>query len=322
MQPREIDLIRQCLPEDMPFPYYTDRESAWLAAHLMRGDSSIAALKMGPMAKLLARPALRPLVAACGGAVRHRDVVALAHADRAAGWRHLSLAGRAALDQLWSCDWLDFRLSFGQWGVGEAPSWTQMSRKGGNLVLQLGFPSDHAELMGRYLARNTRKTYECEWHPVRQHGCPTLAWARLDVDLANGTALIEEIQSDWLRFARWSVARRAETAPRSRALRQEKAYEAGLRARYEKLWPRAMLLSALMVLREELGCRRIFLHQPHAGAALKHIFGDLPPRSLYTALPRSFCFDATSEVPEFLGRVRMLRRLARRGEPLFWRLDL
>ena len=42
-----------------------------------------------------------------------------------------------------------------------------------------------------------------EWwsHPVRQDGRHTLAWARMDVDLDAGEALIEEIQSDWIREA-------------------------------------------------------------------------------------------------------------------------
>lgn len=306
----------------MAFPYYADRESAWLAANLMRGDSTVAALKQGPLAKLLTRPSLRPLVAQGGGAVAHRDVIALAHADRSMGWHGLHPATHIALDNLYTDTWLDFRLSLTDWGTGPDWRWKQLSRKGGNLVLQLGFPSDHAALMGQHLPRDSRKNFECEWHPIRQDGCPTLAWARVDVDLSTGTALIEEIQSDWLRLVRWSIAILARTAPRARVLKQKTAYEARLRARYDKLWPKAMLLATVMLLRQELGCREIYMHTPRTGTVLKSIYGTQPPRSLYTTLPRSFCFDLTRDVPAFLSRNRALRKLARKGEPLFWRLSI
>ena len=89
MTPEDISFVRHGLPDDMAFPYYADRESAWLAANLMRGDSTVAALKQGPLAKLLTRPSLRPLVAQGGDAVAHRDAIALAHADRSMGWHGL-----------------------------------------------------------------------------------------------------------------------------------------------------------------------------------------------------------------------------------------
>ncbi|QGX96825.1 hypothetical protein EI983_00430 [Roseovarius faecimaris] len=322
MTPEDIGLIRHCLPDEMAFPYYADRESAWLLANLMPGDDTVTALKQGSAAKLLTRPVLRPLAAATGGALAQRDVLALAHADRAMAWDGLSRAAEAALEQLYGGDWLDFRLSLSSWGEGADWQWNQLSRKGGNLVLQLGFPSEHTALMGQYLPRESRKDFECAWHPVRQGGCPTLAWARLDVDLATGTALIEELQSDWLRILRRRIDVMAQHTPRARELKQRQTYEAKLRDRYDRLWPKAMLLAVLMLLRDELGCRDVYLHQPGPGAALKNIYGRHPPRSLYTTLPRSFCFEATRDVPHFLARNRILRKLARRPDPLFWRLAL
>ncbi len=176
--------------------------------------------------------------------------------------------------------------------------------------------------MGRHLQQGSRKDFEYWGHPIRTDGCPTLAWARLDVDLATGTALIEEIQSDWLRLLRSDIEDVAIRAPISRELKQKQSYEISLRARYEKLWPVAMMLATLMVLREHLGCHSVFLHQPEIGAALKSITGRHPPRSLYTSLPRSFCFEATQDVPAFLSRSRILRKLARKKQPLFWHLAL
>ncbi len=322
MTPDSINFIRRCLPDEVSFPYYKDRESAWLAANLMGGDCTVATFKQSEWAKLLSRPILRTLVAGCGGILAQRDVLALAHADRATAWSGLSTAAEKSLDDIYASSWMEFRLSFAAWGTGNYSECEQLSRKGGNLVLQLGFPSDHAEPMGRYLSKDCRKSFEFRWHPIRLDGCPTLAWARLDIDLATGTALIEEIQSDWLRFVRESIEDLQESAPRSRELRQHLAYERDLKRRYEKLWPRAMLLATLVLLRDELGCRTVFLHQPEVGAALKSITGEQPPRSLYTSLPRSFCFRPTRDVPSFLARSRTLRRFKHRGEPLFWQLSL
>ena len=77
------------------------------------------------------------------------------------------------------------------------------------------------------------------------------------------------------------------------------------------------------------------MHRPETGAALKGIEGILPPRSLYTDLPRSFCFAPVAELPEFLRprfwrrspraareRLRPVIAAARTGKPVFWRLDL
>lgn len=99
-------------------------------------------------------------------------------------------------------------------------------------------------------------------------------------------------------------------------------YEAGLAALYGKVWPCAMLLSVLMLLRDQLGCTTVWMHQPEAGAVLKNIHGTPPPRSLYTDLPRRFCFAPTRERPAFLQKLakRRARRLPKTG-PLFWRLD-
>lgn len=38
-------------------------------------------------------------------------------------------------------------------------------------------------------------------HPVRKDDVETLAWARIDLDFASNQALIEEIQSDWVKNA-------------------------------------------------------------------------------------------------------------------------
>ncbi len=320
MTPEDIQMIRHVLPEMSTFPYYADRESAWALASQMAGDEKLSSLRGSARGPLVARPVIRPLAAASGdGVLRHLDVLALAHADRANGWR-LSKAARLALSAVYGQIWHDFQLSYTSWGQGKDWQWNQLSRKGGNLVLQLGFPSDHARLMGQFAGPFARKDLEFHGHPVRRDGVPTLAWVRIDLDLATGVALIEEVQSDWLRFLKEEVA---DLPPRTRDLRLAQSYEANLKAAYGKIWPRAALLAALTVLRDEFACREVWMHQPETGAALKHIRWSLPPRSLYAALPKSFGFHPTRDAPWFLERPcrKLLRGLRKADRPLFWRLQ-
>ena len=217
MTPEDIVLILQVLPERMNYPYYADREGVWLLARRMGGDTQVRTLRQGDCARYLDRPVLRPLVAGCGGLLRTCDVAALADAGQADP-KGLNPAARQALERIWAGPWQDFELTLASWGTGNE-WWTQTSRRGGNLVLQLGFPSDHAVLMGRFLGKAGRKDFEFDAHPIRTLGRPTLAWARLDIDFASGSALIEEVQSDWLRLAKEEAAWIAQHEPRSRQLR-------------------------------------------------------------------------------------------------------
>ena len=323
MTPDDLRLIRQCLPAVMPFPYYPDRESAWLLAQHMLGDRAVSELRARPEGRLLDRPRLRGLVAGCGGVLRQAHVTALAFAEDAPVTVNLSRAGLSALDAVYGETWMDFSLTLSSWGQMSEWQDYQISRPGRNMVLQLGFPSDHAAVFGRLFEREDRRKYETYYHPVRRTGAPTLAWARLDIDLASGTALIEEVQCDWLRFAARQTRHMAEQGARDRDLRVHIAYEQALTRSYAKLWPRAILLAALIVLRQEIGIREVWMHQPEAGAVLKHITTVLPPRSLYTALPKSFGFQPETMPPPFLlpRRRKDLRRLGKSGGPLFWKLD-
>ena len=202
--------------------------------------------------------------------------------------------------------------------------YNQLSRDGGNLVLQVGFPSDHARILGSTVGKVERWVFESCDHPVRETGRPTLAWVRLDIDLSTGTALIEELQSDWLRYAREEADGLEKRAPQTRMARVMREYERALRRTYSKAWPNVALLAALMLLADELGVRRIWMHTPDVGAALKGITGTHPPRSLYSSLPKRFGFSPVREAPPFLERrrARALSLLRKGSDPLFWRLDL
>jgi hypothetical protein len=77
-----------------------------------------------------------------------------------------------------------------------------------------------------------------------------------------------------------------------------------------------------------LGLHRIYYHTWESGNRLKYLedksWGQ-PPRSLYTALPKRFCFDTTHEAPGFLLKGRATRSKKgplRRREVPFYVLEL
>ncbi len=321
MTPQDVKEIGQILPKEMLFPYFADRESAWVLAACMPGSARIGDLRKSASGKLLERPALRALVARCGGVLNRDDVRAVAYADQAMAQDCLNPAATAGVEAVFALPWHDFCLSFDIWGA-ERRWYDQTTRQHANLVVQLGFPSDHAALMGQYLSNGARKDFEWNGHPIRTTGRPTLAWARLDIDLTAREALIEEVQTDWLRNAKEEVVALRSSAPRSRALAKMERYEAGLLDRYGKIWSQAMLLSALMLLRDGLGMERVWMHQPAPGKILKRIHGVSPPRSLYSSLPKSFCFRPTRQRPSFLRSLpKKLTKTLPKDAPLFWQIE-
>lgn len=321
MLPDDLSALWLRLPEERTFNYYADKESPWLLARRMPPAARVAALKRGRCGPLLERPLVAPMVAACGGVLQRADVSAVACAEDV-GAAPLSAAATAGCLAAAAVPWHDFALSFATWRIGDNDPHAQMSRPGGNLVVQLGFSSEHAALMSRHLVPGARKAFEYAAHPIRRQGRPTLAWARVDIE--GDVALIEEVQSDWLRAAVHQVRHASQRAPRSRELRAIAAYERDIAARYGALWPRAMLLATLDVLERECAVRTVYMHQSATGALLKGIRGTQPPRSLYGALPKRFGFEAVREAPPFLRKRwrRALKALARTEAALFWRLDL
>ena len=94
-------------------------------------------------------------------------------------------------------------------------------------------------------------------------------------------------------------------------------------APYFRLWDEAALTAAINFVVDELGIRRIYYHSFETGNVLKKIRYSQPPRSLYTDLPRKFCFRLTDEVPEMLAGSRVVKRkLKRVKQPRWYRLEL
>lgn len=294
------------------FHYCRDRYALQLLSYSAGDGVRVEQLRQGVFAPLLEKPVVRRLLAGRGDGQLDRQT----------------------LEATWPEAGETFLLTLGLWG-GDSRRWQQTSRPGYNLVLRLNFNQGHDSRYRELIAPQF-------WHPFRVYGHPlllpgersymreTLAWARIDVDLERGEALIEEVQSDWIkRAARMrgdlqrdgQLPRRPYWGPEPGSVRE---YLEQVLAPYREIWDQAMLSAAIGFIREELGLRRIWYHTWNGGCVLKRIpHEQAPPRSLYTRLPRRFCFRSSEQAPEFLGETRMYRRTARRAGGIRWfRLEL
>ena len=312
MDTQDLELITGALSTEIE-PYFPDREAVWLLARMMPLDvMRVADLRDLPVGRLLNRPLVKALLADTGGGLLARATVQ----SVASGLTK----GPVSTDLVYSSLWQDYQLTLDTWGVGAKDwQWRQMSRPGGNLVLRIGFPSEHGPMFGRIASLVQRRQFECSAHPVARSGRPTLAWVRLDIDLASGVALIEEVQSDWFKYADWICRRAMRCTCR---VCQVQAKEMGrycdfLQSHYARNWSRVAMLAALRILCDECGVRNVFMHTPRTGEALKTASG---PRALYVDLPRKFAFQLTRNVPDFLWRRRRrtLKRILQSTAPAFW----
>lgn len=308
MEKHEVTEVIACLPrEKTGYRYFKDYFALQLLDYFAgQGGVAIERVRCSPFARLLNKPVIRPLLAMCGD-------------GRIEPWR---------IQAQWQEPSLPFLLTVGIWGAPDEWSWQQTSRPGYNLVLRLNFTRAHDTWFDKLL-RPLRFTSFNDYsgHPVLRDGersyfRETLAWARLDFDLDSGEALIEEIQTDWVRSA--LDVYRDESGDDS-ATKALKRYVEGVLQPYARLWDQAMLSAAIFFIRRELGLRRIFYHTWDSGNALKNINADFfaPPRSLYTSLPKQFCFQPTDEAPCFLRDRKTQKRLRKaKVTPRFWQLEL
>ncbi len=288
------------------FRYWKDRYAAMLLEDVLRPRQPIRALRQGRFARLLDRPAIKALAASKGD-----------------GW-----LDRDDLLSLWPADVLTYVMSFGAWGSSRRSErrWNQTSRPRRQLVLQLNFSRQHDEKY-HLLVSDAKDMPFADWyHPINKRGRITMAWARIDIDLASGEALIDEVQNDWIRNVEAELADddRDFGIYRKPAERKNfRIYAENVLAPHAGLWSEAVLSAALLVLGQVFRIDRVWFHDFDTGCEIKKITGRKPPRSLYGDLPRRFCFEPTDEPPEFIlaTQPRRLRKKLERREGRFWRLD-
>jgi len=296
MKENDVKEIIQCLPQGRTlFGYFRDRYAAMLLDWAVGDGVTVAELKRGRFAGLLHKPAIKELLAGCGNGVLDARSFAV----------------------LWAEPSEQFLLTLDSWG-GEHRSWQQTSRAGHNLVLQVNLHDGYRQAFDRCVPDEQRWRFNWYGHPVMQRRADgfyrqTLGWVRMDVDLTTGELLIEEIQTDCVRELRTMLQLcNGVEEPQAQLLA---AFCRGVLQRVGKLWDELLLSAALWFSREELGIHKVWYHTADSGSELKRIKEDLPPRSVYTTLPRRFCFNTTQEQPEFLLADKSYRR-AVRGKPL------
>jgi hypothetical protein len=299
------------LPGDrVPFRYFKDRYALQLLAYAAAEGRGLSEMRRGRFRPLLQKPAVRRILGDRG--------------DRGVDWGLLDSYFPAATE--------GYELTFDTWGSEHGARWNQTTRPGFNIVVQLNFPAAHDRAYRRYVQPRGDDPFAFEWHPINRKGRHTLAWSRLDIDLEHGEALIEEIQSDWIREADRasqdalaSLTEGGFETPRwlgdvgCDALQLFRYVEHVL-SRHRRIWDEAVLAASLWLIREQLGIRRIYMHTHETGCTLKGIKGWRPPRSLYEHVPRTFCFERVTEAPKFLRR--QLRRRAGRSRHEFWYLRI
>ncbi len=297
MKQKQVQEIIDCLGGSREkFYYHKDRYALMLLSYIVGSGMSIRKIKQSKFKKLLEKPFVQKILQQSG----------------------YSILTQERINAFWPNQYSCYLLTLDKWGTGG--DWSrfgaQTSRSGWNLVLQLNFSAQHNNVYQRLVKPGKKHPFEDEWHPIAKNGGRhTLAWARIDLDMERDEALIEEIQTDWIRLALKSMKaaiaiergniRKPRYLPRylemlgcdAQAL--SRYVEEELKTHME-IWEEAMLASTISLLREEVGISKIYYHSFESGYTLKRISGRKPPRSIYTRLPARFCFEKTSEAPGFL----------------------
>ncbi len=296
MNTATVNYLMEKLPSKRQVYYYfKDRYALDLLNDHIGEGMSVSEIKKSPLKPLLNKPLLKNLLSS----IKDQRVTP---SDLISAWPTQPEA---------------FTLSLGSWGDPNdwSRNYDQMGRKGKNLVLQLNFSNRHDAVYKKLISKEDdfdEGVFNSSCHPVHNKGRLTLAWARIDIDLKNNVALIEEIQSDWLREVRSDLS---DIKPQDYFQRDPiqlwfgevspkrlKYYVERILAPYWKLWDEAMMAATIQFLRQNLGISKIYYYTFETGRHLKD-FGrneQLPPKSLYTKLPKKFCFKLTQEGPEFL----------------------
>jgi hypothetical protein len=298
----DVDAILRAHSEPQALLYAKDCYALSLLTHVIGGGRRISALRQGSFARLLDKSSVKR---------------ALAHAPN-------GVLEPKHLERALPTERETFPVTLGRWGTctgrSRHPRYHQTSRPGENVVLQLNFPTLHDRAYERLVQPVHGHPFVMGSHPVRAESPFTLGWARLDFDLEADEVLIEEIQSDWVREAKyyrdhalgWLADGEPSRLPflsdvRANPLEMLAYYERVLEP-YARLWPECVLIAAIEFAYSTLGVRRVYLHTHEGGRVMKRLCGRwLPPRSLYTELPERFCFTRTRRPPRLFARDRRVR---------------
>lgn len=304
-----VEEIQACLDgERTLFRYFRDQYAITLLRRLAKDQVlSVRDLRSSQWGGLLNRPALKKILSQCGkGSISLDQLEAYLHQANAE----------------------PFVLTLGHWGGTSGYGWVQTSRLGANLVLHLNLSNVWHERFRSLFGQSANDVFGYD-HPLSEARPMTLAWARLDIDFETDEVLIEEIQSDLIRYvARMQLyARRAisrgdntfscfygDAIPADRFLHFAKQFS----ERVKDIWEEAILSAVMDFVFDELGISQVYYHTFETGAQFKNIKGVRPPRSLYTELPKRFCFQSRHKAPHFLQNDRHVKNKFKRFKDCQW----
>ena len=308
MDKKLLDEIIACLPKDRTlFRYARNDYALMLLSRYVGKGMKIADLRKSSFGQLLEKPVVRDLIGSIGGGRISGDLFDYAYVEERQ----------------------DFLLTVGRWNEMRS-RYNQTTRNNANLVLQLNFNSDHDRVFERFVDKEDEWYFGNDDHPILRKGersyyRNTMAWVRMDVEFDTNEVLIEEIQNDWLRDARYwwkdklsDVKYTKKEQEKKRLLLAISEYMEKTLARYYRLWDEAALSAAIGFVIDELGIGRIYYHTFETGSLLKGMRNSHPPRSLYTDLPRRFCFELTDEAPRMFGKSAAAKRKLRKARDPRW----
>jgi len=311
METQLLNEIIACLSSDRTvFRYARDDYAVTLLSYVAGNGKRISEIKHSDFRGLLEKPVVKNILANVGdGQMSYRDLYYINIQDRQ-----------------------NFVLTVGSWDR-DRKYFSQTTCESANLVLHLNFNIGHDRLFHHLIGNDELVYFKYDEHPILRKGeraqyRNTLGWARLDMDLNTGEVLIEEIQNDWLRRAK----RYQRMMSRYMARHPDYQKKLGLRSTPEtinnyvvralgpvyRIWDEAMLTAAIRFCVEELGIGRIYYHTFDTGNRLKQITWGHPPRSLYTELPKKFCFQETAQAPEFLHKSKIVKRKLKKVKNSRW----
>lgn len=314
MKAELLNEVIACLPKERTVFHYTrDDYALMLLARFVGDGKSMREVRQSKYGGLLNKASIRRILADEGSGV----------------------LSSAAFDYAYVEGRKPFLLTTGKWNE-EKSSYNQTSRNEENLVLQINFNAGHDREFLRVVGEEEVKFFNYYNHPVLQEGDRryyrnTLAWVRMDLDFDENEVLIEEVQSDWLRHAQW-YSKHLEWCLEHRRdwlegltvngkVRAAMYYAKEILAPYYRIWDEAALTAAIQFASYELGLSSIYYHAFETGNVLKGIDYGRPPRSLYTNLPRRFCFEQTDEMPVMLRKSSAAtRKLKKFKNPCWHRL--
>ena len=310
----EIKLLKEvieCLSDERRLiHYYPEKYAVFLLKSYLqqRPSTTISHIKSSVYAKLLNKPAVKSILSNCGnGAISSEK-----------------------MDNYFPQNYESYVVTLSHWDGNMKYQHAQVSRPGANLVLQLNFTGEHDSLLSQKGIDS--ESFKYYGHPVHRRR-NSVAWARIDFDFESGEALIEELQTDWLRKAKKHLQRAKQASRLERkcywfdgARHQTecmlKYVEQQVKA-MDKNWSEIMLYVAVQFIKEELGIGHIYYHTFETGCVIKNIRNVRPPKSLYTLLPKRFCFDSRAKGPSFIMQdKKSKRRLKTTKDPSWYYLEI